>query len=265
MPADALLLTLTLVLSLSVGLLMGVIGGGGSFVYLLLLLIVAGLPARLAVGTGLVLGTAGSASATWRHLRAGAADWQAGAALVAVTVPAALAGAAATRVVPSRILVGLLIVAMAALTLLPLFGLRDPGGTGSATAAGAGTEPPGERAVRVSRWRWPVAAVIGVGTGAFGLAGGAPLAGYLATVERRPAVSAVGTALVAVTVTSGGAAVLHIALGQVSWTWVALLGAGAVAGAYLGAALMARLPHRAVMIGLGGLSFASTVGLVIGR
>ena len=265
-----------MLLSGAVGLLMGVIGGGGSFVYLLMLVIVCGVPPHLAVGTGVVLGAVTSLAATWRHVRNGAVRWRTAGVLAAVGVPAAIAGALLIGSVPETVLLVLVVTVTAVLGLLPLLGLRtvketdgtDAAGTpdtsDTAERDGAATKPPATPAARW--WRAPVAAVLGLGTGAVGLAGGgAPLASYLATVERQPAVAAIGTAMAAVTMTSTGAAAGHIAFGQVSWAWAAILTVGAMLGGYAGAALVTRIPQRPLLATLGVLSLLTSVGLVIGR
>lgn len=285
MSVEPLVLVLAIALSLFVGVLMGTIGGGGSFVYLLLLLVVGGVPPHLAVGTGVILGVVGSSAATWRHLRNGAVRWRPAVALLAVAAPAALAGAGLTRVIPERVLLWLIVAALAVLGTLPLVTswvqrghreraeagpeLREPAmaGAGGHLPAPGGPPPPQPAPARsVKTWlRLPTAGVLGAGTGAFGIAGGAPLASYLTGVERLPATTAVGTAMVVVTVTGSGAALAHIGLGQVSWAWVASLSAGAVLGAYAGAALMARIPHRPLAIMLGVLTLLTSIGLVIAR
>jgi uncharacterized protein len=264
MPADPVVVTMAVLLSLAVGLLMGVIGGGGSFVYLLMLVIVCGVPAHLAVGTGVVLGAATSLAATGRHVRNGTVRWRTAALIAAVAAPTAVAGALLIRSVPEKALLVLVVAATAVLGVLPLLGLRTvkPADEQSVDEQAA----PGPRdGGRRPWWRAPVAAVVGLGTGAVGLAGGAPLASYLATVERLAPVTAIGTAMAAVTVTASGAAAGHIAFGQVSWAWAGILSVGAIGGGYVGAALVARLPQRALLATLGVLSLLTSVGLVMGR
>lgn len=246
------LLALVVVLSFSVGTLMGMIGGGGGFVYVLLLVIVARQPASAAVGTGLLLATLGAAAAAVDHGRAGTLSWPHARRLLLAGIAGAVVGGAITPLLPERLLLAGIVVLFVALGVQPLLAARRS----------AERTPRRRQGWQHGVARGLVGGLVGVAVGAFGMSGGTPLAAYLGGVEDVTAAEAVGTAMVVVTAMSLAGAAVHVAVGQVSYAWFGVLAAGAVGGSVVGAGLSRRVDQRALLVVLGCLTLLSTVGLV---
>lgn len=251
---DVFLVSQALVLSLAIGTLMGLIGGGGGFVYVLLLIITFKRPAHEAIGTALLLATLGSATAVFSHWQQHNLAWRQSLVLGTVGAVAAMLGSVATQFVPEGLLKWLIVVLFALLGVQPFVRLRRP--------------KPDNLPVEQSSWtrhvrRLTVGGLIGVGVGSFGISGGTPLSTYLNSYESLTIPQSIGTALVIVTAMSLMGSVTHLSFGNLHAPLFGILGVGSMAGAYLGARLTARVDQRALMIVLGGLTLLTTLGLVI--
>ena len=248
---DPALLALAIALSLFVGTLMGVIGGGGGFVYVFMLIVLFGVDPATAVGTGLLLATIGAASAVLSHRRQGhLRPAIAGRMAVAGTL-AGFAGGTVATAIPEDVLRWLVIVLFVVLGAQPFLTRRR-----DTEASQARPLSRGESA--------GVAAGVGLGVGAFGISGGAPLSSYLAGRLGLEAATAVGTAMLVVVAMSVAGAAAHLSFGTVSASWLAVLGVGAAVGSWLGAGLTRRIDERALAITLGVLTIATSVGLAVG-
>ncbi|HVF20913.1 MAG TPA: sulfite exporter TauE/SafE family protein [Mycobacteriales bacterium] len=246
---DLLTALLAVVQAAFVGVLMGVIGGGGGSVYVLLMTLFTSLPPARAVGTGLLLATCGSATASSRHLRDGRTSVRAALPVAACGAAAAATGGILAHRIPPAVLTWAIVVVFVALGALP-FLLPTPADDGA---------PPR----RVPPYAdGAVGAAVGLAAGTVGVSGGAPLASWFGAARGLGATRGVATALVAVTATSAVGAATHVALGQVDWTWFALLAVGGVIGSYAGARLTSHVPQRPLMLGCGALSVVTAVALL---
>jgi len=123
----------------------------------------------------------------------------------------------------------------------------------------ASVDPDRDDPSRDARWLWPVVALTGVYGGYFGAAQGILLMAVLGvgthtTLHRNNALKNVLAALV-----NGVAAVIFIAVAHVDWVIVALIAAGSVVGAQIGARAGRRMPAalmRAVIIVVGVTALA---------
>jgi uncharacterized protein len=87
---------------LAAGLVDSIAGGGG--IISLPVLLNLGLPPTLALGTNKLQGTCGSVSATWHYARSGLVDWRACRLGIAATLAGALAGAWVVQRIDAQIL-----------------------------------------------------------------------------------------------------------------------------------------------------------------
>src|SRR5690606_41061723 len=87
-------------LALLIGLSLGLLGGGGSILAVPLLVYVAGLPAREAIATSLLVVGVTSAVALIAHARAGRVRWRTGLWLAAASMVGAYAGGRLAAYIP---------------------------------------------------------------------------------------------------------------------------------------------------------------------
>ncbi len=93
------MITLTVVLALLVGISLGLLGGGGSILTVPLLAYVAGMDAKQAIATSLLVVGTTSAVAAVSHARAGHVQWRTG----LIFGVAGMVGADVSRTPPGRV------------------------------------------------------------------------------------------------------------------------------------------------------------------
>lgn len=86
-------------IGLLAGLLGGLLGVGGGLVIVPLIILVAGVPPKIAIGTSLATIIPTAIIASWRHHHLGHVDWKLAATMAAGSVAGALAGASLTAYV----------------------------------------------------------------------------------------------------------------------------------------------------------------------
>ena len=213
-----------------VGLVLGLVGGGGSILAVPLLVYVVGVPsAHLAIGTSAVA-VAGSALANLvPHWRAGRVKWRCALVFSAAGVVGALAGSSLGKLTDGD-------------ALLALFGLLmlAVGGSMLARRGDAG-DPDVHLTTGTARRLLPRLVGIGFGVGVlsgfFGIGGGFLIVPGLMLATAMPLPYAVGTSLVAVFAFGAATALNYAVSGLIDW-WVALLFvAGGAVGGIAGAAL----------------------------
>lgn len=224
-----------LVLSCGVGVSLGLLGAGGSSLAVPILVYAGGLAPADAIATSLALVGATSAVAAALHARDRQVDWRAAALFAAAGVPAALAGAQLTHLVPPRLLLalfGLLLLAIGTALLL--------GATARAASRASG--------------RRPVPAVIGAAlavgalTGFLGVGGGFLLVPAMVLVAGLDLRRATATSLVVIAVNSAAGLAGHLGDGLDAGRTALFIGAAA-AGAWLGYLLARRTSPAALQRG----------------
>jgi uncharacterized membrane protein YfcA len=181
--------TAALGLGAVIGLLLGLLGGGGSILAVPALVYGAGQPLTAAVPTSLVVVGISSAVALLPRLRARQIRWRIAALVGGAGAAAAFAGAAVNRLLDPRVV----LIGFAALMVAVALGmLRGDGETGGDCALpGGGVD-----------WRGCLPKSVGTGlavgflTGLFGVGGGFLLVPALVLLLGLPMASAVGTSLV---------------------------------------------------------------------
>jgi uncharacterized protein len=220
----------------AVGWLGGLFGKGGSAVAtpLLALAGVAPIAALASPLPATVPGTLVAAVAYWRR---GLVDWGITLRAIAVGVPAAAAGAFATRWIGGAPLVvasELLVIGLGIRVVLTPHAAR-----------------PAEVATRGARLLL-VALVAGFAAGLLANSGGFLLAPLLVTVVGLPMTAALGTSLAVACVLAVPATAVHAALGHIDWSVTALFAVASVPCSYLGARTAIRLPATVLERGYGG-------------
>ncbi|RST17654.1 sulfite exporter TauE/SafE family protein [Streptomyces sp. WAC05374] len=220
-------LILSLIAGAVVGLSLGALGGGGGILAVPALIYLLGFSPAAATTAGLLIVTATSATALYAHARAGTVRWKAGTLFaVAGILPAAAAGAAATRL-PQQALTAAFaaVAALAAVRMLRPDGADEPSRQAErpARVAGAG-------------------AGLGALTGLLGVGGGFLAVPALVTVLGLEMQAAVGTSLLVISTNSLAALVTRgPATVGLDWAVVAPFVATATLGAWDGKRLAAKV------------------------
>lgn len=227
------MLALTLVLALVVGVVLGLLGGGGSILTVPLLVYVAGMEAKEAIATSLLVVGVTSAVGAISHARAGRVQWRTGLIFGAAGMVGAYGGGRIAEFIPGQwLLIGFALM-MVATSLAMLRGRRnvDP--------AAAPTQLPLVRVVLDGL-------VVGLVTGIVGAGGGFLVVPALALLGGLPMPVAVGTSLVVIAMKSLAGLAGYLASVSISWPLAAAVTAAAVLGAVIGGPLAGRIPPQSL-------------------
>ena len=240
----------------AIGLILGLVGGGGSIIAVPLLVYFVGIgsphaaigTAAVAVGLNALAGLAG-------HARAGTVKWPCALAFSAAGVIGAALGAQLGKALDGERLLalfGAMMIVVGLSMLRPRRSAENPDVRLSRSTAGSLLP----RLV-------PGGLGVGLLAGFFGIGGGFLIVPALIVATGMPLRMAVGTSLVAVAALGLATAVSYALSGYVDWTLAGLLVAGGIAGVVGGIALGKRLVRakRAMEIGFAVLVVA--VGLYV--
>jgi uncharacterized protein len=234
--------------ALLIGAMMGMLGGGGGFLYVLVLVVIAGVPAQAAVGTGIATAAVGAAVSLLGHHRAANVQWQRVTGFLGAGAAGAVVGSIVISLMPQRFLIVLIIIGYGVVGVLPLRVLRRRA-TGPArhTRVGAAV----------------VGAVAGLTVGAFAVNGGPLISSYLTGYERVEPRHAVGTAVAVLTPLSLVGSLTHLASGTIDLGYLLALAPAAAIGGYAGAHLAKLVRARILAPVLGVLTFATMFTLLL--
>lgn len=235
---------LALLLSVPIGVSLGLLGGGGSTLAVPLLVLVGGVAPSEAIGMSLAIVAVTSLLAALLHARTGGVAWRTAAAFAPAGAAGALAGAQLTYLVaPDALLAifGLLLLVIGALMLL--------GTTRRAAqrACARPAEPRGLTAILAA------GAVVGVLTGFLGVGGGFVIVPALLLLCRLDIKQAVGTSLVVIAVNAAAGLLGHLGHDHIDAPLTALFTAFAALGAVGGHALATRARAERLQRGFAGL------------
>jgi uncharacterized membrane protein YfcA len=239
-----------------VGLVLGLVGGGGSILAVPLLVYVVGISsAHIAIGTSAVAVSASALGNLIPHWRAGHIKWRCAAVFAAAGVMGALAGAAAAKALDGQKLLTLFGIVMLVVGALMLR-KRDGGG-----------DPDVRLTSKTARQLLPmllgIGLAVGLFSGFFGIGGGFLIVPGLMLATNMPLTYAIGTSLVAVSAFGAATSVSYALSGMVNWPLAGLFILGAVGGGFGGAALNKTLAHRKRALNLVFASLVILVGLYI--
>jgi hypothetical protein len=220
-------MAVVLVLSVGVGVALGMLGGGGSILTVPLLVYVAGLDAKEAIATSLFVVGVTSAVGALSHARAGRVRWRTGLLFGAAGMAGAYAGGRVAEYLPGSLLLVAFGLMMLATAVAMLRGRRAPEGT-------VHTELPllhvGLHGV-----------VVGVVTGLVGAGGGFLVVPALVLLGGLPMGAAVGTSLVVIAMKSAAGLAGYLHSVQIDWGLALAVTAAAVLGSVLGGRLVGRV------------------------
>ncbi|GAB4097987.1 sulfite exporter TauE/SafE family protein [Sinomonas halotolerans] len=234
-------LVLTLLLSVAIGLSLGLLGGGGSILTVPILTYVAGLDPKEAIAASLFVVGVTSAVSVVSHARNGRVKWRTGLVFGAAGMAGAFAGGLAGGHIPGTVLMVAFALMMVATAVAMIRGRRS--GKGAAHQAHDAELPVGKVVVE--------GVVVGLVTGLVGAGGGFLVVPALALLGGLPMPVAVGTSLVVIAMKSFAGLGGYLTSVSLDWGLVAAVTAAAVVGSLLGSRLAGRIPEAALRKGFG--------------
>ena len=218
----------------AIGLILGLVGGGGSILAVPLLVHIVGIRSpHVAIGTAAIAVGLNAAMGLVGHAKAGNVKWRCGLVFAAAGVAGALTGAELGKAYDGQkllFLFGVLMVVVGALMLRK-----------RSTEARPDVALDRDSAGRLIPRLAPAGLGVGLLSGFFGIGGGFLIVPGLIWATRMPMTAAVGTSLLGVTAFGLSTAASYALSGLVDWPIVGLLIVGGVAGSLAGIALGKRL------------------------
>jgi uncharacterized membrane protein YfcA len=227
-------LAATLVLSVLIGVSLGLLGGGGSILTVPILVYVAGQDPKAAIAMSLLVVGVTSAAGAVSHARAGRVQWRTGLIFGAAGMVGAYGGGRVAEFIPGTwLLVAFgVMMAVTAVAMLRGRGTTD----GSQERAGDGRLPVGRIVLD--------GVVVGAVTGLVGAGGGFLVVPALVLLGGVPMSTAVGTSLVVIALKSGAGLAGYLASTPIDWTLAAGVTAAAVVGSVGGGKLAGLLSEE---------------------
>ena len=242
-------------LGLVIGVLIGLLGGGGSILAVPVLVYVAGQDLPQAVATSLLVVGVTAVGALLPRLRTGRIAWRIAVLFGAAGAATAFAGAAVNRLLPDDVVLGLFAA------LMSVAGLRMLSPT-PAVGAACATHEGGVDWQRCLPRTLAGGLVVGFLTGLLGVGGGFVIIPALVVVLGLPMETAIGTSLLIVGVNSGAGFAAHTGVPLDVPVTVAFT-AAAVLSASVAGRLATRLDTARLRRWFAYLSFAVASGIVV--
>jgi len=217
-----------------VGLVLGLIGGGGSILAVPLMVYVVGVDdPHVAIGTSAAAVGATALANLVHHWRLGTVKWGCALVFAAAGVAGAAAGSSLGKATDGELLLGLFGLAMIAVGLAMLRPRRG--------GENAGVRLDRDSAARLAPRLAGSGALVGALSGFFGIGGGFLVVPGLVASTAMPVLNAVGSSLVSVAAFGSTTAANYALAGWVDLRLAALFLAGGVIGGFAGARLARRL------------------------
>jgi hypothetical protein len=224
---------LTVILAAGIGVSLGLLGGGGSILAVPLFVYVAGMPAKEAIATSLLVVGATSVAGVLPHARSGRVRWRTGLIFGVAGMTGAYAGGRLAEFIPGAV-------------LLTGFGLMM---LVTATAMIIGRKGSADRPVphELPILRVVVdGVVVGLVTGLVGAGGGFLVVPALALLGGLPMSVAVGTSLLVIAMKSFAGLAGYLSSVHINWGVAAAVSAAAILGTLAGSRLAGRV-HEDVL------------------
>ena len=239
-----------------VGLVLGLVGGGGSILAVPLLVYVVGVASpHVAIGTSAVAVSASALGNLFPHWRAGNVKWRCAAVFAAAGVLGAFAGAAVAKAVDGQKLLALFGVVMVVIGAVMLR-MREGRGNPDVRLSS-------ETARELLPLLLGIGFTVGVFSGFFGIGGGFLIVPGLMLATRMPLAFAIGTSLVGVAAFGAATAASYALSGLVDWWLSGLFVLGGLVGGLVGTALGKVVASRKQMLGTLFAGLVIVVGLYI--
>lgn len=238
-------------LAVFVGVALGLLGGGGSILTVPLLAYVAGMDAKEAIATSLLVVGVTSVIGAISHARAGHVQWRTGLIFGSAGMAGAYAGGLLARYIPGTVLLIGFAVMMVATAVAMLRGRK---------IVDAGL---GDRRLPIPKIL-AEGLVVGLVTGLVGAGGGFLVVPALALLGGLPMPVAVGTSLVVIAMKSFAGLGGYLSSVQIDWTVALAVTAAAVVGSLIGARLTAMVNPEALRKAFGWFVLAMS-SVILGQ
>jgi uncharacterized membrane protein YfcA len=243
-------------LSVFIGVLMGMLGGGGSVLMVPILLYVLKLDPKAALLTSQLIMAATSSVALLVHARAGRVAWTTGVLFGSLAMVGAYLGGSASHYVPARLLI-LGFTALMLLSAVQLLRARRP----PPSPPGAVAEP---TTTGLIPWR---SLLVGLPTGfvagILGAGGGFLVVPVLTLLGGLSIQQAVGTSLLVIAMQSTAGAAGYLAHEAAAWRVVVVLAATMSVSSIFGGLLSQRLPAALLRRLFAGLLIVATLFMLV--
>lgn len=241
-------MSLAIVLSLLIGLTLGLLGGGGSILTVPILVYALGVEPKEAIATSLVVVGVTSLVAALQHARAGNVDLRTGLVFGVAGMVGAYGGGILAGFFSATALLLIFAAIMVATAVGMLRGRRE--------VAGAHAGLPVARVLLDGL-------VVGLVTGLVGAGGGFLVVPALALLGGLPMHRAVGTSLLVIAMKSFAGLAGHVTHVEVDLQLAAVVTAAAVTGSFAGAALAPRVPAQRLRKGFAWFVLAMALYLIV--
>lgn len=218
------MIAITVGLAVFVGIALGLLGGGGSILTVPLLAYVAGLDAKQAIATSLLVVGVTSTVGAIAHARAGRVQWRTGLVFGVAAMAGAYSGGLLARFVPGTALMIAFAVMMIVVAVAMLRGRTKTAGAVDGH-------------LRVGRIL-PIGVAVGMVSGLVGAGGGFLLVPALALLGGLPMLVAVGTSLAVISMQSFAGLAGHLMTEQIDWRLAGMVTGAAVVGSLIGGRLI---------------------------
>ena len=236
-------------LSVLIGAVLGMLGGGGSILTLPMLVYALGVEPRAAIATSLFVVGATSVVGTVIHARSGALQWRVGGLFGAAAMAGAFGGGRIARFVPASLLLVTFAIVMLVTATAMLRGRAEPSG------------PP--RPVALGR-ALVLGGAVGVLSGLVGAGGGFLIFPALTIFGGLAMREAIGTSLFVIALQSFAGFAGQAGAVALDWTLIGVVTVAAVAGALGGATLGRKISGDALRRAFAWLVLAMGI-FVIGK
>jgi uncharacterized membrane protein YfcA len=241
------MIALAVVLAVLVGVSLGLLGGGGSILAVPLLVYVAGMDAKEAIATSLLVVGTTSAVALIPHARAGRVRWRTGLLFGAAGMVGAYAGGRVAEFISGPVLLVAFSLMMLATAAAMIRGRKAP-------SRPAHSELPVARVLTDG-------VVVGLVTGLVGAGGGFLIVPALVLLGGLPMSVAVGTSLLVIAMKSFAGLAGYLASVQIDWPVALAVTAAAVLGSIVGSRLTGVIHPETLRKGFGW--FVIVMGLFV--
>lgn len=249
------MLIAAIVLSVLVGVVLGMLGGGGSILTVPILLYVLAMPAKQAIATSLFVVAVTSAAALLPYARRGLVAWRTGLAFGFGGMLGAYAGGRLSVFIPGPVLLIAFALMMAA-TAFAMLRRRDAGPL-------LGSMPPPESPRGTLGKVMLRGLAVGTVTGVIGAGGGFLIVPALVLFGSMSMRRAVATSLFVISVQSLAGLAGHLRHVAIDYRIALLVAAAAVLGAVAGGYLARGVPARTLRVSFGWLMAVMSVLVIV--
>lgn len=238
------MIALAVLLSVLIGITLGLLGGGGSILAVPVLVYVAQLGAKESIATSLLVVGITSLAALIGHARARRVRWRTGLVFGSTAMVGAYLGGRLGAYIPgSWLLIGFALMMLATATAMIRGRRGDPSGM-AADDGGAGHEIPVVKVLAEG-------IVVGLVTGLVGAGGGFLVVPALVLLGGLPMPVAVGTSLLVIAMKSFAALAGYLSTVQIDWPLATAVTVAAIIGSLIGARLVRYVRADALRRGFG--------------